>query len=122
VTADFSHSQADFGCLIASLMGPMAAGEAPPVWPLNPEGSGDERTMAILVKHLGLDWSGYQLAIGIAAARLDWHAAKAAHALLCQALHRVPVITGDQLRELLGPHLLARLQHEEQPEEAASAA
>ena len=46
-----------------------------------------------------------------AATRLDWHEVKGACALLGQALYRVPVISGDQLEELLGPRL-PRLRHE----------
>jgi hypothetical protein len=45
---------------------------------------------------------------------------KAAHALICQALSKVPVITGAELRELLGPHL-ARLQPERKEHEHAVA-
>lgn len=119
VTADFSHSQADYGCVIALLMGPMNAGDPPPAWPPAPDSTTqDERNLAILVDHLGLSESDYKAAIAFAAFDLDWHAVKGAMALLGQALHRVPVITGDQLRDLLGPHL-ARLQPEEMTHAAA---
>jgi hypothetical protein len=117
-TADFTNSSADYGIVIADMMGPMAAGDPPPSWPPDPDAiEKDERNLAILVEYLELDETAYKFAIAIAAHLLDDPEVKAAHALLCQALHRVPVITGEQLRELLGPHL-ARLQ----PEEAANAA
>jgi hypothetical protein len=119
VEIDHTHSSADYyGCLIAVLMGPMSAGDPPPVWPLDPHSSGDERALAVLVDYLALDRGGYQAAIDSAALWLDWHEAKGAMALLGQALARVPVITGDQLRELLGPRL-ARLQHAEEVGSAA---
>jgi hypothetical protein len=119
VTADFSNSSADLGIVIAAAMGPLAEGDPPPSWPPDPDSiERDERNLAILVEYLELDESDYKAAIAIAAHLLDDPDVKAAHALLCQALHRVPVITGEQLRELLGPHL-ARLQPEEVDRAAA---
>jgi hypothetical protein len=112
-TADFSNSSADLGIVIADMMGPMAAGEPPPSWPPDPDSLlRDERNLAILVDYLELDETDYRAAIALAAHLLDDPDVKAAHALLCQALWRAPVITGEQLRELLGPRL-ARLQHKE---------
>lgn len=114
VTADYSHSQADYGTLIACLMGPMAAAEPPPSWPPDPDSLvPDERYMATLVRHLQLTETEYLFAIEFARLWLDWHEVKGAMALLGQALYRVPVISGDQLNELLGPRL-ARLQHEQE--------
>jgi hypothetical protein len=113
VTADFTNSSADYGIVIATLMGPMAEGDTPPSWPPDPDSTNrDEHNLGVLVEHLGLDEAAYKFAIAIAATWLDWHEVKGAMALLGQALHRVPVITGDQLCELLGPRL-ARLQHKE---------
>lgn len=112
VTVDFTHSSPDLGYLVACLMGPMAAGDAPPEWPPDPKAVGDEHNMAVLVEYLGVDQDGYQTAIDYARGWLDWHEVKGAIALLAQALTRVPVISGTQLRELLGPRL-ARLQSEE---------
>jgi hypothetical protein len=114
VVVDFTHSEPDLGYLVAVLMGPMAAGDPPPEWPRDPKAVGDEHNMAVLVDYLAVDQDGYQTAIHYARGWLDWHEAKGAMALLGQALSRVPVISGDQLEELLGPRL-ARLQ----PEEAA---
>ena len=37
MTVDFSHSQADYGVLIAGLMGPMNGGDPPPAWPPDPD-------------------------------------------------------------------------------------
>jgi hypothetical protein len=113
-TADFSHSQADYGYLIAGLMGPMNAGDPPPPWPPDRDSNDtDERNAAVLVEHLELSRSDYLGACAIAEFLLDWHECKGAMALLGQALHRVPVITGEQLEELLGPRRLARLRRED---------
>ena len=55
ITADFSHSEADYGCLIAALMGPIAGGDPPPPWPPDRDSlDTDERNAAVLVEHLGL--------------------------------------------------------------------
>ena len=114
VEADFTHSGADYGCVVALLMGPMAAGDPPPAWPPDPGSTTqDERNLATLVEHLDLSEGDYRAAIAFAATWLDWHEVKGACALLGQALGRVPVISGRQLEELLGPDRLARPRHEE---------
>jgi hypothetical protein len=117
VTADFSHSEADYGYLIACLMGPIAGGHPPPSWPSDRDSPvTDEHVAAVLVEHLGLCEREYEAAIVFARTWLDWHEVKGASALLGQALHRVPVISGAQLEELLGPRL-ARLRHQPPQEE-----
>ena len=114
VEADFTDSGADYGCVIALVMGPMAAGDPPLAWPPDPDSAiRDERNLATLVEHLNLSEGDYRAAIAFAATWLDWHEVKGACALLGQALGRVPVISGRQLEELLGPERLARLRHEE---------
>jgi hypothetical protein len=118
VTVDFTNSSPDLGYLVACLMGPLAAADAPPEWPPDPDAVGDERTLAVLVDYLAIDRDGYQAAIDCAASWLDWHEVKGAIALLTAALDRVPVVDGTQLRELLGPRL-ARLQHSEEVAHAA---
>ena len=91
-------------------MGPIAGGDQPPPWPPDRDSLvTDEHNAAVLVEHLGLCEHEYEAAIIIARTWLDSHNVKAASALLSQALFKVPVITGDQLEELLGPHL-ARLR------------
>jgi hypothetical protein len=121
VTADYSHSEADHGSLIADLMGPIAGGDPPPPWPPDRDSlNTDEHVAAVLVEHLGLCEHEYEAAIVIAGAWLDSHRVKGACALLGQALFRVPVISGDQLTELLGPRL-AQLRHEPQEGEHAPA-
>ncbi len=112
-TADFSHSEGDYGYLIACLMGPIAGGDPPPPWPPDRDSlDTDEHNAAVLVEHLGLCEHDYEAAIIIARTWLDSHNVKAASAVLGQALFKVPVISGAQLEELLGPHL-ARLRGEE---------
>ena len=114
VTVDFSHSQADYGVLIAGLMGPMNGGDLPPPWPPDPDSANrDERNAATLVRHLDLDRSDYKAACAFAEVWLDWREVKGACALLGQALSRVPVISGRQLEQLLGPDRLARLRARE---------
>ena len=108
----------DYGFLVAVAMGPLATGKAPPRYEqLTLRSEGDAFHLAFLTRLLRLDHAAYNAAIGIALHLLDAPDFKAAHALLCDALARVPVITGPQLDALLGPHL-ARLQ----PEGAARAA
>ena len=95
-------------------MGPMAAGDQPPAWPPDRKAATrDERNLAILAEHLDLSESDYRAAIGIAATWLDWHEVKGACALLGLALSKVPVISGRQLEQLLGPRRWARLRDEE---------
>ena len=97
-------------------MGPLAGGDPPPPWPPDRDSlSTDEQVAAVLVEHLGLCEHDYEAAIIIARTWLDSHNVKGACALLSQALLRVPVISGDQLEELLGPRL-ARLRHEPREE------
>ena len=46
-TVDYSQSSADYGMLVAGLMGPLAAGDAPPSWPFDPDSADtDERNIA----------------------------------------------------------------------------
>jgi hypothetical protein len=100
VRADFRHHSADYGYLIGVLMGPLAEGRVI-AWPPSKDASGDERAAALLVDFLDLSESDYKAALWIAGHLLEEPETKGMHALVCQALSRVPVITGPQLRELL---------------------
>jgi hypothetical protein len=96
----------DLGHLIAVVLGPMASGSPPPRWkPRRDADDSDEVAAAALVEHLGLAENDYRAAIAIAGHLLDDPRFKTAHALLCAALARVPVLDARQLRELLGPRL-----------------
>ena len=92
--------------LVGQLMGPMASGDAPPAWKPKHTGKGDdESAIATMVDHLGLDEADYDKTVKIARELLEAPDVKAAHDLLCHALERVPAMTGNQIEELLGPHL-----------------
>jgi hypothetical protein len=97
-----------FGHLVAVLMGPLASGEPVPPWPLAPDPySTDHLGIARLVNHLGLGKSDYEAALALAAHHLDDPLVKSAIATVADALGERGVLTDRQVRDALGPHLLA---------------
>jgi HK97 family phage prohead protease len=92
--------------VVATAMGPLAEGKAPPRWkPQRGTPASDEDVMAALVEYLDLTETDYNAALAVAAHLLGDPQIKATHALICSALATVPVLNERQLRELLGPHL-----------------
>ena len=97
-----------FGHLIAVLMGPMATGEPPPTWPPLPDpDSSDSMAIARLVNHLKLGKSDYASAVALAAHHLDDPFVKAAIANVADALGERGVLDDREVRDALGPSLLA---------------
>jgi hypothetical protein len=101
--------------LLAVLLGPIAEGEAdwPPPWPLEVEADAprsDASQLARLAKFMRLDGRQWLAYVAIAYHLADDPAFKALHALITEALHRAPVITGRQLVELIGPEWRERFE------------
>jgi hypothetical protein len=110
------HGDVDwYGQLVAALMGPMAEGQAPPAWPPLPDlyGHNDEHIAATLVAHLKLSQADYMATVALAAHQLDDPLVKAAIAQVAHALGQTGVLTGQQVRELLGPNMVAWLERGE---------
>jgi hypothetical protein len=104
-----------YGRLVATLMGPMAEGAPPPAWPPLPDlvGHNDEHICAVLVAHLKLSKAEYVAAVALAAHQLDDPLVKAAIAQVAHALGQHSVLPGQQIEELLGPNMVAWLEHGE---------
>jgi hypothetical protein len=99
--------------LISILMGPLAAGEPPPAWPPLPNldnDAADEHVVAHLVVHLRLSRADYMAALALAAGWLDDPLVKSAIAKVAHALGREGVLTGQQIRDVLGPGLVGWLE------------
>ena len=109
--------------VIATLLGPLAEHgrrwwKAIPPWPprweelsdlLNEEPSdSDGAQVAALVEYAQRDRTQYSAFCGIAIHWLDDSGFKSIHSLIANALVAVPRITGDQLRELIGPKRVER--------------
>ncbi|MGH2963814.1 MAG: hypothetical protein ACRDMH_00315 [Solirubrobacterales bacterium] len=110
--------------MLCVLLGPLCAGDAgwPPTWKeldLSPwpEATGDLGRLSSLVRWLKkrkrMNEERYDAFVGIALHVADDANFKALHALIADALTRAPFITGKQLRDLLGPKLVASYLDEE---------
>ena len=96
-----------YGHLVAVLMGGMAQGLSAPPWPPVPDpDSSDSLAIARIVNHLKLGKSDYTAAVVLAAHHLDDPFVKSAIATVADALGEHGVLTDQQVRDALGPHLL----------------
>ena len=113
-SVDFDTEVTDlFGHVVAILMGPMAEGEAPPSWPPLPDIEStlsDQHALCVLANHLRLTEADYWAAVALAAHCLDDPTVKAAHALIADALGERGELTDRDVRDLLGPDLVAWLE------------
>ena len=109
-----------FGHLVAVLMGPMAAGGQPPVWPPLPDldGNDDEHVVLRLVSHLKLTKPEYMAAVALAAHWLDDPLVKAAISKLAHALGQTGSLTDAQVRDVLGTGLVEWLELADPPRQS----
>lgn len=102
--------------LVTVLAGPICEPCRKDPWPpsfdeLRPDHpSRDVAQLAILAKYLGLDARAYQGHVAIAYHIADTVPFKETQALLAAALSRVPVITAEQIRTLIGPEAIAKFE------------
>ena len=108
-TFDFAGSPAVdmFGHLVAVLMGPLAAVEEVPTWPLqlDPDSS-DSLAIAALVNHLHLSKGDYLAAVALASHHLDDPLTKGAIGRVAHALGKKGSLTHQEVRDALGPGLV----------------
>jgi hypothetical protein len=104
---------------VAILLGPICEPGRQESWPptfdvLHREHlEGDVAQLAVLARYLKLDRAKYNAHVAIAYHVADTVPFKELHALLADAVCRVPALTGDQLRMLIGREALAEFEIEE---------
>jgi hypothetical protein len=109
-----------YGHLVAVLMGPMAAGKPPPVWPPLPDmdGNNDEHVVLTLVSHLKLSKPDYMAAVALAAHWLADPLVKSAIAKVAHALGQTGLVTDAQVRDVLGRGLVEWLELADAPRQS----
>jgi hypothetical protein len=97
--------------VVMTLLGPIMEPQAdwPPAFPPDSQSEvNDVRALGLLVGYLKLTESDWRELVAAAHRVADDPNFKSMHALIANALEHVPVITGEQLRDLIGPERVAR--------------